>query len=169
MAGQPKEARPRHSSPLHLLYPSYPVLRRLGSALSETGRVLGALHSCNPPSSPTSESISKDDFVALYERCVHAGLKARVTLRYAAGRHEVSLTCYLPTSSSTSSSISVPAARKRRHRRHHRNMAAIAVAAAPRSASKNLPLPASRAAVLDNATLESNSTLPPPPRQLPSP
>jgi hypothetical protein len=50
-----------------------------------------------PPPSATSESISNDDFVALYERCVHTGLKARVALRYAAGRHEVSLTCYLPT------------------------------------------------------------------------
>jgi hypothetical protein len=44
---------------------------------------------------PTSDVVTRVDFVALYERCVASGLKARVFIRYAARKHEVSITCSL--------------------------------------------------------------------------
>jgi hypothetical protein len=75
------------------------------------------------PATPTTGSITKEDFVALYEQCKHAGLKARVALRHAAGRHEVSLTCYF---SSSSTPIISPAARRHCCRQRHHDPAAIA-------------------------------------------
>jgi hypothetical protein len=47
-----------------------------------------------PLSTPTA-TVTRDEFLALYERCVASGLKARFTVRYVAGVQEASLTCSL--------------------------------------------------------------------------
>jgi hypothetical protein len=105
---------------------------------------------------PTSETFSKDDFVVLNERCMHSGLKARVALLCAAGSHEVSLTCYLPTSSSTP----VPAAKRHHRRRRCCDPAAIAVSSTSRSVSVNMLPPATRATAADNVIFEPCLALP---------
>jgi hypothetical protein len=96
-----------------------------------------------PPqqSSPTPENIAKEDFFALYERCVHAGLKARVAIRHAAGQHEVTLSCYF----STKPPPNAPAVRRRRHRRHRRDPAATDAATAPDAVCGKKPPPTARA------------------------
>ncbi len=91
---------------------------------------------------------------------MHAGLKACVALRYAAGRHEVSLTCYLPTFSTTPA----PAPKRRCHRC---DQAVITVAPASRSMSINMPPPDTRAAATEKVVPEPVPALPPMPRPLP--
>jgi hypothetical protein len=92
---------------------------------------------------------------------MHAGLNAHVALRYAAGRNEVSLTCYLPTFSST------PAPAPKRHR-HRLDQAVIAIAPASRSVSVNMPPPDTRAAA-DNVVPELVPALLLTPQPLPAP
>jgi hypothetical protein len=45
-----------------------------------------------PPATPLA-ALSREDFFALYERCIKGCLKARFTVHHAAGIQEVSLTC----------------------------------------------------------------------------
>jgi hypothetical protein len=46
------------------------------------------------PPSPAA-AVNRDDFLALYERCIAGGLKARFVDRHVAGLQEASLTCSL--------------------------------------------------------------------------
>jgi hypothetical protein len=130
--------------------------------------VRDGVHSRRPPqpsqlpTAPASETVSKEDFIALYKRCVHAVLKARVALRYAAGRHEVSLTCYLPTSPS----FPAPAVR-RRCRCHRRRDQATTAATAPVPVNVNLPL--QTASAVGNKAPETNPALLPPTAPAPAP
>jgi hypothetical protein len=101
-----------------------------------------------PPqqSSPTLENIAKEDFVALYECCVRAGLKARVAIRHAAGPHEVTLSCYF----STKPPPNAPAARRRRRRRLRRDPVATDAATAPDAVGGNKSPPSARAKDYDS-------------------
>ncbi len=68
-----------------------------------------------PPSTTTSDVVTRGNFVTLYEQCAACGLKARIAIRYAAGQLEVSLTCPL---SLTSAAIVAPTVRRYCCRRH---------------------------------------------------
>ncbi len=82
-------------------------------------------HKTSPPISPTippsssTPTVTRGDFVALYERCVASGLKARVTICYTAGQHEVCITCLL--SPSPSATVGLTARRCCHRRRSHRD------------------------------------------------
>jgi hypothetical protein len=90
--------------------------------------------------SPTA--VSREDFIALYERCVENGLKTRFAVRYAAGRQEVSLSAFL---SPPFSAFIEPVARNPRRRRPCRKAAAtgsnapLSAGLPAASASKNPP------------------------------
>jgi hypothetical protein len=45
-------------------------------------------------------AVSRQDFLALYERCIASGLQMRIVFRHQAGNHEISLSCRLSASSS---------------------------------------------------------------------
>jgi hypothetical protein len=65
-----------------------PAEPQLSCAASSWASIVqeGTCSSCPPqlPSTMTSDNISKDDFVGLYERCLHAGQKTCVAIRYVA-------------------------------------------------------------------------------------
>ncbi len=70
--------------------------------------VQGDAHAAAPP------AISRQDFLALYERCITSGLRSRIVFRHQAGSHEISISCRLsapPTDAHASA-----AERRRRHR-----------------------------------------------------
>jgi hypothetical protein len=45
----------------------------------------------------TKPAVSRQDFLALYERCIDSGLRSRIVIRYQAGSHEISISCRLCT------------------------------------------------------------------------
>jgi hypothetical protein len=57
--------------------------------------------------STSPATVSRDDFITLYERCIESGLRVRFAIRYTAGRQEVSLSASL---SPPFSAFIVPAA-----------------------------------------------------------
>jgi hypothetical protein len=76
-----------------------------------------------PLSTPTA-AVTRDELLALYERCVASGLKARFAVRYVAGVQEASLTCSLSPPISATNAPTI----KRRRRRHRRRVLAATVA-----------------------------------------
>jgi hypothetical protein len=79
------------------------------------------------PSTPTA-TVTRDEFFALYERCVASGLKARFAVRYIAGMQEASLTCSLLP---PISAINAPTTKRRRRRHRCRVLAATVATDAP--------------------------------------
>jgi hypothetical protein len=67
-------------------------------------------------------AVSTVDFSALYERCLASGLKGRVVYSHATGIQFVTVTCSLPTPSTT---VATAGRRRRCHR--HRRQCGLAV------------------------------------------
>jgi hypothetical protein len=88
--------------------------------------VRGGVATCmGEPACPISPpSVTAVDFTALYKRCMESGLKARVVFNHAADLQTITLTCSLPTSSTSTATAG------RRCHRQCRNRRARAVTAA---------------------------------------
>jgi hypothetical protein len=116
----------QYSSPRHTAFPPRGVDGRLARGSKEPlqqhhlSLLADPSHSCTAPSwasvvrgdahprsplpatlSASPTAVSREDFIALYERCVENGLKTRFAVRYAAGRQGVSLTASLSPPFST--------------------------------------------------------------------
>jgi hypothetical protein len=71
-------------------------------------------------------AVSRQDFLALYERCSDSGLRTRLILRHQAGGHEITISCRLSASPSDANTHS-----DSRRRRRQRAPAAAAPNPAP--------------------------------------
>jgi hypothetical protein len=70
--------------------PPLPSSRPLpGLAPSWASIVQGGAHTAAPP------AVSRQEFLALYERCIASGLRSRIVFRHQAGSHQVSIPCCL--------------------------------------------------------------------------
>jgi hypothetical protein len=103
-----------------------------------------------PLHSTLSATITREDFLTLYERCTKSGLKARFSVRHASGLQEVSLMCTI--SPSLSNNPALPSQR-RRCRRHRQKAAA--------TDASDVPPPAAIAATA-TSELQSVISAPPP-------
>jgi hypothetical protein len=78
----------------------------------------------------TNPAVSRQDFLALYERCIDSGLRTRIVIRHQDGSHEISISCRL---SAPPVDAHAPAYARRRRRRRKR--APVATAASPPACS----------------------------------
>jgi hypothetical protein len=62
-------------------------------------------------------SVTRSDFLALYERCVEARLQARISIRHQAGSQDITISCRIISSSMDANA---PADGRRRRRRRRR-------------------------------------------------
>ncbi len=73
-------------------------------------------------------AVLRQDFLALYERCIDSGLRTRLLLRHQAGSNEITISCRL---SAPTSDAYAPTDARRRRRQHKRAPVAAGTSLAP--------------------------------------
>ncbi len=105
------------------------------------------------------------DFMALFDRCLASGLKARLIFSHAAGHQVLTVTCNLPA---PAVNLAAAGKRRRRHRRRHRRRQrrgraakASARVSTPPTATPAAPTPAAPSPALGPCPLLPETAPPP--------
>jgi hypothetical protein len=125
---QRQQLAPQYSSATAPNSPSWADIVRNGMAANPL-----------PPTAPAGTAASTAsttaDFLALYNRCVSSGLKARINISNNAGLQEITLTCQL------SAAVAITRGRRRRRTRRRGQANKAAAPSLPRARSSQ-PVPA---------------------------
>jgi hypothetical protein len=81
----------------------------------------------------TKPAVSRQDFLALYERCINSGLRTHIVFRHQDGSHEISISCRL-----CMPPVDAHAPADARRRRGRRKCAPVAAAASPPACSGSI-------------------------------